>query len=61
MIKRILKPGEGLDNPNEGGLVDGELKGFLEGQVFDYRDFRFILAEGQEENIPIGVSKFKLL
>lgn len=58
IIKRTRETGEGFDHPNDGGLVTIDLMGTEQNgkTVFDQRnDLTFVLGEGADLNIPIGV------
>jgi len=58
IIKRTREAGEGFDHPNDGGLVTINLTGIEQSgkTVFDQRDdITFVLGEGADLNIPIGI------
>jgi len=58
IIKRTREAGEGFDHPNDGGLVTIDLIGKDQNgkAVFDQReDITFVLGEGADLNIPIGI------
>jgi len=55
VVKRIKVNGEGWDMPNDGAQVEIEIKGTVDGRVFDERNVKFELGEGAETNIPRGL------
>ncbi|XP_051043074.1 peptidyl-prolyl cis-trans isomerase FKBP5 isoform X2 [Phodopus roborovskii] len=57
IIRRIKRKGEGYSNPNEGATVAVHLEGRCGGRVFDCRDVVFIVGEGEDHDIPIGIDK----
>lgn len=57
IIKRIKQKGEGYSNPNEGATVNIHVEGRCDGRVFDCRDVTFVVGEGEDHNIPIGIDK----
>ncbi|XP_047650377.1 peptidyl-prolyl cis-trans isomerase FKBP5 isoform X6 [Phacochoerus africanus] len=57
IIRRIKRKGEGYSNPNEGATVEIHLEGRCGGRVFDCRDVGFIVGEGEDHDIPIGIDK----
>ncbi|XP_007937638.2 peptidyl-prolyl cis-trans isomerase FKBP5 [Orycteropus afer afer] len=57
IIRRIKRKGEGYSNPNEGATVEVHLVGHCGGQLFDCRDVVFIVGEGEDHDIPIGIDK----
>ncbi|XP_037740903.1 peptidyl-prolyl cis-trans isomerase FKBP5 isoform X4 [Chelonia mydas] len=57
IIRRIKRKGEGYSNPNEGATVEIHLEGFCSGRIFDCRDVTFIVGEGEDHDIPIGIDK----
>ncbi|XP_014218997.1 FK506-binding protein 59 isoform X2 [Copidosoma floridanum] len=58
-----IKEGEGFLTPSSGGLVDVHITGTYNGRVFDDRDVKFTMGEGEAENIVSGIEialeKFK--
>uniref|UniRef100_A0A8C8XQL9 peptidylprolyl isomerase n=1 Tax=Panthera leo TaxID=9689 RepID=A0A8C8XQL9_PANLE len=57
IIRRIKQKGEGYSNPNEGATVEIHLEGRYNGRMFDCRDVVFIVGEGEDHDIPIGIDK----
>ncbi|XP_043356209.1 peptidyl-prolyl cis-trans isomerase FKBP5 isoform X5 [Dermochelys coriacea] len=57
VIRRIKRKGEGYSNPNEGATVEIHLEGFYSGRIFDCRDVTFVVGEGEDRDIPIGIDK----
>ncbi|XP_073081198.1 peptidyl-prolyl cis-trans isomerase FKBP5-like isoform X4 [Manis javanica] len=57
IIRRIKQKGEGYSNPNEGATVEIHLEGCCDGKMFDCRDVVFIVGEGEDHDIPIGIDK----
>ncbi|XP_076773365.1 peptidyl-prolyl cis-trans isomerase FKBP5 isoform X2 [Arvicanthis niloticus] len=57
IIRRIKRKGEGYSNPNEGATVEVHLEGCCGGRMFDCRDVVFIVGEGEDHDIPIGIDK----
>eukprot|EP00070_Physeter_catodon_P027772 XP_028334666.1 peptidyl-prolyl cis-trans isomerase FKBP5 [Physeter catodon] len=57
IIRRIKRKGEGYSNPNEGATVEIHLEGCCGGRMFDCRDVGFIVGEGEDHDIPIGIDK----
>ncbi|KAM4699221.1 peptidyl-prolyl cis-trans isomerase FKBP5 isoform 1-T2 [Discoglossus pictus] len=57
IIRRIKQRGEGYSSPNEGSRVEIHLEGLCEDCMFDNRDVAFIVGEGEDHNIPIGIDK----
>ncbi|NXX98130.1 FKBP5 isomerase, partial [Centropus bengalensis] len=57
IIRRIKRKGEGYSNPNEGATVEIHLEGFCGSTRFDCRDVKFVVGEGEDHDIPIGIDK----
>ncbi|XP_029769205.1 peptidyl-prolyl cis-trans isomerase FKBP5 isoform X1 [Terrapene carolina triunguis] len=57
IVRRIKRKGEGYSNPNEGATVEIHLEGFYGGRIFDCRDVTFVVGEGEDHDIPIGIDK----
>ncbi|XP_044137345.1 peptidyl-prolyl cis-trans isomerase FKBP4 [Bufo gargarizans] len=55
IIRRIRVKGEGYSKPNDGAVVELWLQGSHNGRVFDERDLRFEVGEGEGLGIPPGV------
>ncbi|XP_053769736.1 peptidyl-prolyl cis-trans isomerase FKBP5 isoform X2 [Desmodus rotundus] len=57
IIRRIKHKGEGYSLPNEGATVDIHLEGHCGERMFDCRDVVFIVGEGEDHDVPIGIDK----
>ncbi|XP_033622296.1 peptidyl-prolyl cis-trans isomerase FKBP5 isoform X1 [Fukomys damarensis] len=57
IIRRIKRKGEGYSNPNEGATVNIHLEGRCGRRLFDCRDVVFVVGEGEDHDIPIGIDK----
>ncbi|MBN3304522.1 FKBP4 isomerase, partial [Amia calva] len=57
IIRRIVTKGEGYTKPNEGSSVEVSLEGTLEDRVFDQRELKFEIGDGDTLGIPVGVEK----
>ncbi|MCI4379487.1 hypothetical protein PGIGA_G00228840 [Pangasianodon gigas] len=57
IIRRIITKGEGYSKPNEGASVEVHLEGTHEGRVFDDRDLKFEVGDGESLDLPLGVEK----
>ncbi|XP_007483818.1 peptidyl-prolyl cis-trans isomerase FKBP5 isoform X2 [Monodelphis domestica] len=57
IIRRIKQKGEGYSNPNEGATVEIHLEGSCGSRTFDCRDVVFVVGEGEDHDIPIGIDK----
>uniref|UniRef100_A0A3Q1FDR1 peptidylprolyl isomerase n=1 Tax=Acanthochromis polyacanthus TaxID=80966 RepID=A0A3Q1FDR1_9TELE len=57
IIRRIKVKGDGYTNPNDGATVDVHLQGSCGGRLFDCRDVSFIVGEGEDKSIPLGVDR----
>ncbi|XP_068929629.1 peptidyl-prolyl cis-trans isomerase FKBP5 isoform X2 [Petaurus breviceps papuanus] len=57
IIRRIKQKGEGYSNPNEGATVEIHLEGSCGNRTFDCRDVVFVVGEGEDHDIPIGIDK----
>jgi len=55
IMKRTKTAGEGYDQPNDGSQVEIEIKGCVNGKVFDERTVEFELGEGLDKCVPRGV------
>ncbi|KAM4748341.1 peptidyl-prolyl cis-trans isomerase FKBP4 [Rhinophrynus dorsalis] len=55
IIRRIRVKGEGYSKPNEGAVVELQLRGTHAGRVFDERELQFEVGEGESLGIPPGV------
>jgi FKBP-type peptidyl-prolyl cis-trans isomerase len=54
ILRRVIKRGEGYEPTNEDSIVEVNLKGTYQGEVFDERTVSFIAGAGRVENIPSG-------
>nr|QBH73885.1 fk506-binding protein [Encarsia formosa] len=63
IIREVITAGSGYANPTEGGLVEAHIVGHYDGKVFEERDVKFCLGEGEAEGIveglEIALGKFK--
>ncbi|KAK1887167.1 Peptidyl-prolyl cis-trans isomerase FKBP4 [Dissostichus eleginoides] len=57
IIRRIITKGEGYSKPNEGASVDVTVEGSYEGRVFDEREIKFEIGDGEGLGLPVGVEK----
>ncbi|XP_032898658.1 peptidyl-prolyl cis-trans isomerase FKBP5 [Amblyraja radiata] len=57
IIRRIKKKGQGYSTPNEGATVEVYVEGRCNGALFDRREVRIVVGEGEDQDIPIGVDK----
>ncbi|XP_077017695.1 peptidyl-prolyl cis-trans isomerase FKBP5 [Tamandua tetradactyla] len=57
IIRRIKQKGEGYSNPNEGAKVEIHLEAYCGGRMFDCRDVVFIVGEGEDHDIPLGIDR----
>ncbi|XP_059828750.1 peptidyl-prolyl cis-trans isomerase FKBP5-like isoform X1 [Hypanus sabinus] len=57
IIRRIKKTGQGYSCPNEGATVEVYVEGWCDGALFDQREVKFVVGEGEDHDIPIGVDK----
>ncbi|XP_067863366.1 peptidyl-prolyl cis-trans isomerase FKBP5-like [Heptranchias perlo] len=57
IIRRIKKKGQGYSTPNEGATVEVYVEGRSGGVLFDQRDVKFVVGEGEDQDIPIGIDK----
>ncbi|XP_026162482.1 peptidyl-prolyl cis-trans isomerase FKBP5 [Mastacembelus armatus] len=57
IIRRIKVKGDGYTNPNDGSSVDVHLEGSCGGRLFDCRDVSFIVGEGEDKGVPLGVDR----
>ncbi|PWA14315.1 hypothetical protein CCH79_00012266 [Gambusia affinis] len=53
IIRRIITKGEGYSKPNEGAVVEGT----CDGRVFDERELKFEIGDGESFSLPSGVEK----
>uniref|UniRef100_G1LDV1 peptidylprolyl isomerase n=1 Tax=Ailuropoda melanoleuca TaxID=9646 RepID=G1LDV1_AILME len=57
IIRRIRTRGEGYARPNEGAIVEVALEGYYKDQMFDQRELRFEVGEGESLDLPCGLEK----
>ncbi|XP_037534633.1 peptidyl-prolyl cis-trans isomerase FKBP5 [Nematolebias whitei] len=57
IIRRIKVKGDGYSNPNDGASVDVHLEGRCGGRLFDCRDVSFVVGQGEDKGIPLGVDR----
>ncbi|XP_054997807.1 peptidyl-prolyl cis-trans isomerase FKBP4 [Sorex araneus] len=57
ILRRIRKLGEGHARPNEGAIVEVALEGSYKDRVFDRRELRFEIGEGESLDLPCGLEK----
>ncbi|KAM6960907.1 peptidyl-prolyl cis-trans isomerase FKBP4 [Aplochiton taeniatus] len=57
IVRRIITKGQGYSKPNEGAAVDVTVEGSCEGRVFDQRELKFELGDGESLGLPSGVEK----
>ncbi|TNN80023.1 Peptidyl-prolyl cis-trans isomerase FKBP4 [Liparis tanakae] len=57
IIRRIITKGQGYSKPNEGASVDVTVVGTCEGRVFDERELKFEIGDGEGLGLPVGVEK----
>uniref|UniRef100_A0A8D2ZMI0 peptidylprolyl isomerase n=1 Tax=Scophthalmus maximus TaxID=52904 RepID=A0A8D2ZMI0_SCOMX len=57
IIRRIITKGQGYSKPNEGAAVEVTVEGICDGTVFDERELKFEIGEGEGLGLPAGVEK----
>lgn len=57
IIRRIITKGQGYSKPNEGAAVEVTVEGTFEGRVFDQREMKFEVGDGENLCLPAGVEK----
>uniref|UniRef100_A0A673C602 peptidylprolyl isomerase n=1 Tax=Sphaeramia orbicularis TaxID=375764 RepID=A0A673C602_9TELE len=57
IIRRIITKGQGYSKPNEGAAVEVTVEGTFEGRVFDQRELKFEVGDGENLSLPVGVEK----
>uniref|UniRef100_G3PHY9 peptidylprolyl isomerase n=1 Tax=Gasterosteus aculeatus aculeatus TaxID=481459 RepID=G3PHY9_GASAC len=57
IVRRMITKGQGYSKPNEGASVDVTVVGSCEGRVFDERELKFELGDGEGLGFPVGVEK----
>uniref|UniRef100_A0A8C7YDD6 peptidylprolyl isomerase n=1 Tax=Oryzias sinensis TaxID=183150 RepID=A0A8C7YDD6_9TELE len=57
IIRRIITKGEGYSKPNEGASVEVTVQGTHDERIFDERELKFEIGDGESFNLPAGVEK----
>ncbi|XP_029289410.1 peptidyl-prolyl cis-trans isomerase FKBP4 [Cottoperca gobio] len=57
IIRRIITKGQGYSKPNEGASIDVTVEGSCDGRVFDERELKFEIGDGEGLRFPVGVEK----
>ncbi|KPP58315.1 hypothetical protein Z043_123871, partial [Scleropages formosus] len=57
IVRRIKVKGQGFRYPNVGATVSVHLQGSCDGKIFDSRDVSFVVGEGDDVNVPLGVDR----
>ncbi|CAN9499258.1 unnamed protein product [Ophioblennius macclurei] len=57
VIRRIITRGQGYAKPNEGAAVEVTVQGTCDGRVFDERELKFEVGDGESLGLPLGVEK----
>ncbi|KAM9807908.1 peptidyl-prolyl cis-trans isomerase FKBP4 [Neosynchiropus ocellatus] len=57
IIRRVLTRGQGYSKPNEGSAVEVAVQGTFNGRVFDEREMKFEVGDGEILGLPVGVEK----
>uniref|UniRef100_UPI0037E92A01 peptidyl-prolyl cis-trans isomerase FKBP4 n=1 Tax=Semicossyphus pulcher TaxID=241346 RepID=UPI0037E92A01 len=57
IIRRIITKGQGYSKPNEGASVEVTVEGSCEDRVFDERELKFEIGDGESLGLPVGVEK----
>uniref|UniRef100_A0A3P9I6T5 peptidylprolyl isomerase n=1 Tax=Oryzias latipes TaxID=8090 RepID=A0A3P9I6T5_ORYLA len=57
IIRRIITKGEGYSKPNEGATVEVNVQGTHDERIFDERELKFEIGDGESLNLPAGVEK----
>ncbi|XP_049928612.1 peptidyl-prolyl cis-trans isomerase FKBP4 [Epinephelus moara] len=57
IIRRIITKGQGYTKPNEGASVEVTVEGTYEGRVFDERELKFEIGDGESLGFPVAVEK----
>lgn len=57
IVREQMVKGEGFSTPNDGALVEVHLIGKYDGNVFEDRNVKFTIGEGEEEGICIGLER----
>ncbi|KAM9377243.1 peptidyl-prolyl cis-trans isomerase FKBP4 [Pholidichthys leucotaenia] len=57
IIRRIITKGGSYSKPNEGSSVEVTIEGTCDGRVFDERELKFEIGDGESLGLPAGVEK----
>ncbi|XP_013858958.1 peptidyl-prolyl cis-trans isomerase FKBP4 [Austrofundulus limnaeus] len=57
IIRRIITKGEGYSKPNEGAVVEVTVEGTCDERVFDQRELKFEIGDGDSFGLPAGLEK----
>ncbi|KAM4572779.1 peptidyl-prolyl cis-trans isomerase FKBP4 isoform 1-T2 [Odontesthes bonariensis] len=57
IIRRIITKGQGYSKPNEGASVEVTVEGTFGERVFDERELKFEIGDGENLGLPTGVEK----
>ncbi|XP_022610153.1 peptidyl-prolyl cis-trans isomerase FKBP4 [Seriola dumerili] len=57
IIRRIITKGQGYSKPNEGAAVEVTVEATCEERVFDERELKFEIGDGESLGLPAGVEK----
>lgn len=57
IIRRIITKGDGYSKPNEGAAVEVTVIGTCDDSVFDERELKFEIGDGESLGLPAGVEK----
>lgn len=57
IIRRMVTKGRRYSKPNEGAAVEVTVEGTCEGRVFDQREMKFEIGDGERLGLPTGVEK----
>uniref|UniRef100_A0A3P9K1S4 peptidylprolyl isomerase n=1 Tax=Oryzias latipes TaxID=8090 RepID=A0A3P9K1S4_ORYLA len=57
IIRRIITKGEGYSKPNEGATVEVTVQGTHDERIFDERELKFEIGDGESFNLPAGLEK----
>ncbi|XP_037538795.1 peptidyl-prolyl cis-trans isomerase FKBP4 [Nematolebias whitei] len=57
IIRRIITKGEGYSKPNEGAVVEVTVEGTCDERLFDQRELKFEIGDGESFHLPAGVEK----
>ncbi|KAM8862035.1 LOW QUALITY PROTEIN: peptidyl-prolyl cis-trans isomerase FKBP4 [Synchiropus picturatus] len=57
IIRRVITRGQGYSKPNEGSAVEVTVQGTFNGRVFDEREMKFEVGDGESLGLPVGAEK----